>query len=42
MEEPIIFREEAAALLFKMSDIAETLVRIEKLLRGDDEEADES
>jgi hypothetical protein len=43
VEEQIISRSEAVALLFRVSDIAETLIRIERLLGGDDgeEEADE-
>jgi hypothetical protein len=39
----VITREEVVALLFKVSDIAASLERIEELLRGEDgeEEADE-
>jgi len=43
VEEQIVTRREAVALLFKVNDIAETLLRIERLL-GDDggeEEEDE-
>jgi hypothetical protein len=43
MDEPVIYRDEAAALLFNVSDIAKSLRRIEILLGGDpdEEEADE-
>jgi hypothetical protein len=40
----VIFRDEVAALLFNVRDIARSLARIERLLGGDDgeeEEADE-
>jgi hypothetical protein len=45
IEEAVINRAEAAALLFNVSDIARSVERIEALLGGDDgeeEEADES
>jgi hypothetical protein len=43
MAEPLIERSEVVALLFNASDIAVTLVNIERLLGEDDgEEADES
>jgi hypothetical protein len=42
MEEPVIERAEVAALVFNVSDIAQSMLRIERLLGGDDgEEADE-
>jgi hypothetical protein len=42
MTDSVIEREEAVALLFNVSDILQTLLRIETLLREDDEEeADE-
>jgi hypothetical protein len=44
VDEPVIHRDEAAALLFNVSDIAKSLRRIEILLGGgerDEEEADE-
>jgi hypothetical protein len=43
VEEPVIYREEVVALLFRVSDIAESLEHIETLLEEDDgeEEADE-
>jgi hypothetical protein len=43
VEEQLIYREELAALLFNVSDIAKSLRRIEILLGGEDdeEEADE-
>jgi hypothetical protein len=44
MPEPLIERAEIVALLFNVSDIAVTLVQIERLLGGEDdgeEEADE-
>jgi hypothetical protein len=41
MDEGLISRAEVAALLFRANDIAETLLRIERLLEdGDDEEED--
>jgi hypothetical protein len=40
MSEPLIEREEIVALLFNVSDINVTLLRIERLLRGDDDEAE--
>jgi hypothetical protein len=41
MAEPVIDRDEAVALLFNVSDISETLRRIEQLLEdGDGEEED--
>jgi hypothetical protein len=43
VDEPVVSREEAVALLFNVSDIVESLRRIEELLRDDDgEEEDES
>jgi hypothetical protein len=41
--EPVIERDEAVGLLFNVSDILETLRRIERLLEddGEAEEADE-
>jgi hypothetical protein len=39
--EPIISRGEAVALLFNVSDIANTLSRIEQLLEDGDDENDE-
>jgi hypothetical protein len=42
VDEPVVSREEAVALLFNVSDIVESLRRIEELLRDDDgEEEDE-
>jgi len=42
VDESLISRDEAVALLFKVYDIAETLLRIERLLRDDSaEEEDE-
>ena len=43
MDEPVIYREEVVALLFNVSDIADSLAKINTLLGGDDgeEEADE-
>ncbi len=42
MDEPVVSRDEAVGLLFTVSDISQTLIRIENLLGGDDgEEADE-
>jgi hypothetical protein len=45
VDEQIVSRDEAVALLFKVNDIAEIILRIERLLRddnGQEEEADES
>ena len=42
MNEPAIEREEVVALLFNVSDIAESLRNIESLLRGDDGEEEEA
>ena len=44
MNEPVIERDEVVALLFNVSDIAATLLRIEDLLEddGETEEADEA
>jgi hypothetical protein len=39
--EPIIYRDEVVALLFTVSDISETLFRIETLLKDDDAEEDD-
>jgi hypothetical protein len=41
--EPIIYREEAVALLFNVSDMVEALTRIRELLEEEhgEEEADE-
>jgi hypothetical protein len=43
MADPFIKRAEVVALLFNVSDIAVTLTKIERLLRGDngEEEGDE-
>jgi hypothetical protein len=43
MADPLIERSEIVALLFNVSDIANTLATLEELLGGDDgeEEADE-
>jgi hypothetical protein len=43
VSEPLIERSEVVGLLFNVSDIADTLLKIERLLGGDDgeEEADE-
>jgi hypothetical protein len=44
VEEAIVSRDEVVALLFNVSDVAESLKRIEILIGGDDgeeEEADE-
>jgi hypothetical protein len=38
MTEPVIDRNEIVGLLFNVSDISVTLTKIEKLLRGGDEE----
>ncbi|MGH3070944.1 MAG: hypothetical protein ACRDNB_01580 [Gaiellaceae bacterium] len=40
--EQLIEREEVVALLFAASDINVTLVNIENLLRGEDDEAEEA
>jgi hypothetical protein len=44
MDGPAISREEVVALLFNVSDMAQSLAEIERRLGGDDgeEEADES
>ena len=42
MDDVIIEREEVIALLFNVSDIAESLRNIEGLLRGDDGEEEET
>jgi hypothetical protein len=44
MSEPVIERTEVVGLLFNVGDVVAALLRIEQLLRGDDEEeeADES
>jgi hypothetical protein len=42
VDDEVIRREEVVALLFKVSDIAASLERIEGLRQGDDEEEDES
>ena len=45
MEEALIYRDEVVQLLFGVSDIAQSLAKIERLLRGDEdgeEEDDES
>ena len=43
MDEPVISRDEAVALLFTVNDISRTLVAIETLLKGENgEEDDES
>jgi hypothetical protein len=38
VDEPIVSRDEIVALLFNVSDIVESLGRIERLLEGDDDE----
>jgi hypothetical protein len=38
MAETLIDRSEIVALLFNVSDVADTLAKIERLLRGEDEE----
>ena len=40
--EPLIERAEVAALLFNVSDIHMTLLRVEALLQEDDDEAEEN
>ena len=40
--EPVVSRDEAVALLFTVSDILQTLLNIEYLLGGENEERDES
>jgi hypothetical protein len=40
MAEPVIERDEVVALLFNVSDIVAVLGRIERLLEGDDGEAE--
>ena len=44
MPDPVIDRDEVVALLFNVSDIADTLAKIERMLAEDngEEEADES
>jgi hypothetical protein len=41
VSEPLIDRDEAVALLFSVHNINETLLRIERLLQEDDDEAEE-
>ena len=41
VDEPVRHREEAVGLLFNVSDIVSTLVRIETLLGGDDGEEED-
>jgi hypothetical protein len=41
VNEPVIERQEVAALLFAVYDINATLLQIERLLRGDEDEAEE-
>jgi hypothetical protein len=42
MDEPVIYREEAVALLFTVTDISITLIKMYELVGGDDaEERDE-
>jgi hypothetical protein len=41
VSEVLIERDEIVALLFAVNDISATLVRIERLLREDDGEAEE-
>jgi hypothetical protein len=41
VDDALVSRREIAALLFNVSDVARSLLAIEKLLGGDDEEADE-
>ncbi|HEY6053708.1 MAG TPA: hypothetical protein VIU86_07225 [Gaiellaceae bacterium] len=40
MPEPVIGRDEVVALLFNVSDVAKSLARIERLLRGADEDGE--
>ena len=42
MEDAVIYREEVAALLFNVSDMAASLEAIEALLGGDDEPEEEA
>jgi len=42
VHESVIYREEVAALLFNVSDIAASLEAIEALLGGDDEPEEEA
>jgi hypothetical protein len=42
MTKPPIERDEVVALLFNVSDIATTLTNIEALLRGGDDDAEET
>jgi hypothetical protein len=42
MDESLITREEVVALLFNVSDIAATLVRVERLLEDEDGEEDDA
>jgi hypothetical protein len=41
VDEPLIERAEVVALLFNVSDIHMTLLRVEALLQEDDDEAEE-
>ena len=41
MSESLIERDEIVALLFAVNDINATLLQIERLLRGDEDEAEE-
>ena len=41
MDEEVLAREEAVALLFTVNDISRTLLRIERLLEDDDAEEDD-
>jgi len=41
VDEPVIEREEVVALLFNVSDVQMTLLRVEALLQEDDDEAQE-
>jgi hypothetical protein len=40
-EEPVIHREEAVGIMFTITDMRKTLLRIEKLLGDDGEETEE-
>ena len=42
MDDALIYREEVAALLFNVSDMAASLEAIEALLGGDDEPEEEA
>jgi hypothetical protein len=42
VDDQIISRDEAVGLLFRVNDIAETLLSIERILKGDDGEEEEN